>query len=553
MSDSENKTELIRKAFEYKSKKQYKEAISTLRSALELNVDTHENAEIYSQIGELYLIMEDSDSALKEFQNALVINGSHKFSIQKCFDIYFKKEQYQKALYIAQKICENERNAITYLNYFKVLYKLEKFQDIIEIFNSLNEDIKLEPDILYLISLVDKEKQEMLLKKILEIDESHENANLDLAQIAFKNKDLNLLIKCCINLDENIPEVSYYLGIIEIKNKNYNKAISYIVNAIKKDKNKNDYYFDLAKAYIDITYYVEAIESLSLSIKHSLMTGTKENLDEKYFLIGWLLYKKEDYQNALLNLNMVDKNSKFHTNAEIIIQAINMQIDNSAKVKDKLEKMYVRQSENIILLDTLAIVYKNLKMTKNAIKIYNKALKLHPESLFYRLELIDLYIDINMYSDAMTQIEQVKKINKNCVNIYNSLARIYYRLNDYTNALANIDEYLNLDKNNAESYYFKGLILNDLNKFEDAKTSIYSAITLKPDNAKYYSQMARSYFGLGQYEDALLYSKEAIELSPSDINYKKQGYEIALKLDDKEKISLYEKQLKRSESILKNM
>lgn len=553
MSDSDNKTELIRKAFEYKSKKQYKEAINAMRSALELKVNTHEDAEIYSQIGELYLLLNDADSALKEFQNALIINGSHKSSIQKCFEIYFKKEQYQKALYLAQKICENEKNPITYLNYFKVLYKLKKFQDIIEIFNSLNEDIKLEPDILYLISLVDKEKQEMLLKKILEIDENHENANLDLARIAFKNRDLNLLIKCCINLDENIPEVSYYLGIIELKNKNYTKAINYIVNAIKNDNFKNDYYFDLAKAYIDITYYIEAIDALNFSIKHSLVTGSKENLDEKHFLLGWLLYKEKDFHSALMNLNMVDKHSKFYSNSEILIQAINMQIKNPACVKDKLENMYKKQKDNIILLDTLATVYKYLKMPKKAIEIYNKALNLHPESLFYRLELIDLYIDVNMYSDAMTQIEQVKKINKNCANVYNSLARIYYRLEDYTNALTNIEEYLNLDKNNSESYYFKGLILNDLNKFKDAKTAIYSAITLKPDCAKYYSQMARSYFGLEQYEDALLYSKEAIELAPSDINYKKQGYEIALKLNDKDKIALYEKQLKRTESVLKNI
>ena len=103
------------------------------------------------------------------------------------------------------------------------------------------------------------------------------------------------------------------------------------------------------------------------------------------------------------------------------------------------------------------------------------------------------------------------------------------------------------------TYSFKGLILNDLNKFKEARTCIYSAITLKPDCAKYYYQMARSYFGLEEYEDALLYSKEAIELNPDDISYKKQGYEIALKTGNKELISLYEKQLKRSEKIIKGI
>ena len=418
MSESDKKIELISKAFALKNQKKYQEAIDTMRSALEINVNTHENAEIHSQIGELYILMNDLDSALNEFQKALSIDGTHKYSIQRCFEIYYKQNQYQKALYLAQKICEYEKNQISYLNYFKVLYKLEKFQDIIEIFNSLNEDIKLDPNILYLISLVDNDKKEQILCKILEIDDSFELANLDLAKIAFKNGDWNKLVQCCINLDNNIPDVAYYLGMIEAKNKNYNKAAEYIISAIKNDNNKNDYYFDLAKIYIDIAYYTEALECLNRSIKYSLINNTKENLSEKYFLSGWILYKNLEYQNALLNLNLVEKNSKFFTSAKIIIQTINLQNENLPKAKDILENMYKSHSDNSILLDALAMAYKNLKMPNKAIEIYSQALALHPESIFYRLELIDLCIDVNMYSDAMTQIEQVKHINKNHVSIY---------------------------------------------------------------------------------------------------------------------------------------
>ncbi len=551
MNKADNKIELIRKAFEKKSRKQYEEAVSFLNEALKIDVNTHENAEIYAQIGEIHLLMGEVDLALNDFQKALSIDGSHKFSIQKCFDIYFQKEQYQKALHLAQKICENEKNTTSYCDYFKVLYKLGKYQDIIEIFNSLDEEIKLEPEILYLLSLVDVEKKEVLLKKVLELDDTHKNANLDLAKISFEKKDYKTTIKCCINLDENIPEVSYYLGIINAK-PNPNKSIEYLINAIKYDNNKNDYYFDLAKIYIDITYYTEALECLSQSIKYSLINDKKENLDEKYFLSGWILFKKQEFQNALLNLNLVNEKSKFYTNAKILIQAINLQNENLAQAKETLEKIYTEQPENKILLDTLAMVYKNLKNPKKAIEIYKKALTLSPESLFYKLELIDLYIDINLYAEAMVQIDKIKQTNKNCVSIYNSLARIYYRLKDYTNALNNIEEYLKLDKNNAESFYFKGLILNEIKEYQKAKSSIYSAITLNPNNAKYYSQMAKSYFGMNEYEDALLYAKEAVELNPNEINFKKQILEIAQKLGNKEQIEFYEKQLKRSENILKS-
>ena len=552
MNENEEKIELLKKAFEFKSKNKFDEAVISLSAALKLENGTNEKLELHSQLGELYILLGDLDNALKEFQNALSIDRNHKYSAQKCFDIYFNKKQYLKALHLAKEICEKEKNATNYLNYLKTLCELNKFGDVIEIFNSLDENIKLEPDILYLISLVDENKKEALLNRIIDLDDTHQKANLDLAKIAFEKNDFNKVIQCCVSLDENIPEVSYYLGMIDFKRNNPNGAIEHLIYAIKNDNNNNDYYFDLAKIYIDIAYFKEALECLKQSVKYSLVKNKKENLDEKYFLCGWIYFKEKDFQNALLNLNLVSEKSSFYTNSKIIIQAVNIQNQNFSQAKKILEEIYEQQPQNPILLDALALTYKNLKMPNKAIEIYSKALKLHPTSLFYKLELIDLFIDINMYQDAMAQIEQVKTEYSNCANIYNSLARIYFRLKDYKNALDSMEEYLKLDKNNPESYYFKGLILNTTEKFEEAKTSIYRAITLNPDIAKYYHQMAKSYFGLKQYDDAVLYEKEAIELNPDDINFKKFCYEIALKIGNKEQILLFEKQLRRSEKILTN-
>ena len=70
MSESDKKIELISKAFALKNQKKYQEAIDTMRSALEINVNTHQNAEIHSQLGELYILMNDLASALNEFQKA---------------------------------------------------------------------------------------------------------------------------------------------------------------------------------------------------------------------------------------------------------------------------------------------------------------------------------------------------------------------------------------------------------------------------------------------------------------------------------------------------
>lgn len=552
MEENKEKIELIKKSFELKHIKKYKEALELLYKALEYDDVKQDNVELLSQIGDLHIKLKNYDRALDEFQKALAINKRHQYSIQKCYDIYYETNKLNKALNIAQKMCEENKTPHSYYNYFKVLIKLDKAQDAIEVFNSLPDEIKLDSDILYLISTISSGvKKKILLERILSINAYNVNANLDLAAIEFESGNYSKVIQYCLNIEEDNPMALYYLAMVESKNKNYTKAIDLFTNAIKIDNDTHDFYYDLAKAYCDIAWFDEALCSLKKSINLDLARNNNNNLDEKYFLIGWILIKQNKLQKALLNLNLVDKSSKMYESAQILIQIINLKSMNLSSAKKRLEEYYEKDKDNTILLDTLANVYKELKLYKQAIKIYSDALKINPNSIYYTLEIIDLLIDEKEYDKAIEMIEKFSEKYQNCANIYNSLARIYYRLHDLDNALNAINKYLELDSNNAEAFYFRGLILNDLAQYEDARSSIYNAIKLNPNIAKYYSQMARSYQNLKEYKNALLYSKEAVEIDPNEINYKKQAYEISLLIGDKSQIEMYKNQLERSEKILK--
>lgn len=552
MEENKEKIELIKKSFELKNLKKYKEALALLYKALEYDNINQDNVELLSQIGDLYIQLKNYDRALDEFQKALAINKRHQYSIQKCYDIYYETNKFNKALSIAQKMCEENKTPQSYYNYFKVLIKTDKAQDAIEIFNSLPDEIKLDADILYLISTISNgAKKKLLLERVLSINPYYTKANLDLAAIEYENGNYSKVIQYCLNIEQDEPMALYYLGLTESKNKNYAKAIDLFTNAIKIDNDNHNFYFDLAKAYCDIAWFDEALCALKKSINLDLARNTTNNLDEKYFLAGWILIKQNKLQKALLNLNSVDKNSKMYENAQILIQIINLKSMNLSLAKKRLEEYYEKEKDNTILLDTLANVYKELKLNKQAIKLYSDALKINPNSIYYTLEIIDLLIDEKEYDKALEMIEKFSEKYQNCANIYNSLARIYYRLHDLNKALESINRYIELDNNNAEAFYFRGLILNDLSHFEDARNSIYNAIKLNPNIAKYYSQMARSYQNLNEYKNALLYSKEAIEIDPNEINYKKQAYEISLLIGDKNQIEMYKNQLERSEKILK--
>ncbi len=545
------KIELIRKSFELKQLKRYKEAIELLYKALEYDDNEYDSVELLSQIGDLHISLKNYDRALEEFQRALSINNQHVYSLQKCYEIYIRTNRFNKALKIAQNLCEGHKSPESYYAYMYALIKLEKYQDAMDVFNSLDDSIKMDCDILYLISTIYPEKRVQFLEKILSLDSSNLNANLDMATIEFEKGNYSKVISYCLNIDKEDPLALYYLGYIELDRRNYGKAIELFVKAINLDTKNRDFYLDLAKAYSDICWYDEALLAIKKSINISLIKNDHDSLDEKYYLSGWILVKQNKFSRALLNLKAINKKSKYYEHAQILIQIINLKNTNLASAKKKLEQYYENDKTNPFLLDALALVYKELKMYRKAINIYSRALELYPSSIYYAQEKIDLLIDDKDYEDAMFLINQTKEKYENCANIYNSLARIYYRLNKLDDALDSLNRYVELDNNNAEVFYFRGLILNDLSRFEEAKDTIFIAIKLNPAVAKYYCQMARAYTGLEDYESAILYAKEAIEINPSEIKFKKQAYEISMHLGDNKQASILKNQLKRSEKISK--
>ncbi len=545
------KIELIRKSFELKYLKKYKEALELLYKALEYDDYNQDSVELLSQIGDLHIQLKNYDRALDEFQKALAVNKHHQHSIQKCYDIYFMTEQYQKALKSAKSLFSENQNTESAYNLIQILIKLENYQEAMDIFNSLDEELKLDCNILYLISTISKEKRKLILEKIISLDETHEEANIDLAEIEFNKGNYDEVIKYCINIEQDNPLALYFLAVIESKKKNYSKAIELFLKAIELDNDKHDFYFELAKTYINISWLSEALTMLKRSINWSLIKDDNKNLDEKYLLSAWILIRQKQYSKALLNLNSIPESSAFYNNAKILTQAVNLENMDIATVIKELEQLHSSENDNPFLLDTLAAAYKELKLYKKAIDIYDRALKYYPESIYYNLEIIDLLIDDKNYQKAFDMINNFITKYQNCANIYNSIARIYYRLNKLDEANYSLDEYLKLNINNPEVYYFKGLILNDLTRFQEAKTMIYNAIKLDPTKAKYYSQMARSYCGLKEYDSALLYVKEAIEIDQNEISYKKQAYDISVLSGSENQIQIFKNQLKRSEEILK--
>lgn len=556
MENTESSIYFIKKSFELKNLKLYKEAIEMLYKALSCDdLAGDKNIEIIAQIGDLYYLLKNYERAIEQYEKVLDKNNSHIHSLHKLCEIYFILQNYTKALEIAKDLCKKAKSVENHINYFKVLFKLNLFDEIKELYKNLEDDALHNEEIMYIVSKTQPDNRFELLEEIIKLNPNNIEAKLDLGILCFEKEDFEYSKELFefITKIENNPKALYYLGRIFNKKNEYTKAIDCLLKAIKYDKEKvNEYYFELAKAYCDINWLNEAQIAIlrSLSIL-SNSTPYADSIDEHYFLLAWIYFKKNDIKNAILNLDMIEKHSRIYNKAQVLKNMLEFKKGNIIEAKLNLEKLYETDKDNPLLYSSLGEIYKELKFYKKAIEIYKEGLKFFPDSFGYLSEIVDILIDDKNYDEALKYADDFIKNYPNCPSAHNSLARIYYRQKEYEKALVELTKLVKLDKNNAEAFYFTGLILNDLGNPDEAMKNLTVALNLNPTRAKYYAQISRAYNLAEHYADALLFIKEAIELAPEEVSYKKQAAMIAHEIGDEKEAKFYQNLVQSSENIIK--
>ena len=556
--EENNYLKYIKQSFELKNQKLYKEAIEVLYKVLSDDVDEKTTVEVISSIADLHFLLKNYDRAIEQYEKVLEIDKNHEHSQNKLYEIHFLLKEYEKALNLIQKICENSRKPLDFVKYFSVLLKLGRANEILKIYEGLDEELKGDPDILYIISLLDEKNKKEILKKVVELSPTFCEAKFDLALIYFNEEDYKNSEKLTDEIlkIKKDPMSYYYKALMQVKRKDFFAAIDNFHLAIKLSKGIfQEFYLELAKAYMDVNWFDEAIATLKKSITLCIQQNEPKNvIDKRYLLLAWVFEKQKDYDNALFNLTLIDANSPYKLQADILKYVIEYKKGNIVSAKEKLELIYNQNpkvQDDLTLLDTLGSIYKDLKLDKKAIEFYEKHLEQYPNSIHTVSEYVDLLIDNEMYEKAEELIEKYSSYGE-IASFLNSRARIYYRKKEYDNAINSLDKLIEYDKNNAESYYFKGLILNKKEEYKKALNFIVTALELNPQPAKYYFQAAVSNLGLGFYNDAMLYIKEAVEIDPNDLNYKKFAADIAEKSGNIHESEFWNSIVRGSEKIIKN-
>lgn len=286
---------LLKEAFELKSKGYYRHAIETFYKALAIDNNSYE---LILEIANLYYLLKKEEHALTYIEQALKLNPIHIPSLTLLKKIFIDKKAWDKAEQTANniyKISENENHLAEVLN---LLNKQNKYNEVLSY-----EKETSNPNLLYELAyakLFTNQAEGGLeyINKALEIENDDKFLFLK-SNLLFKldrNEECKEILKN-INTLEDDAEFLNFVGLVEQYDGNYDSAIQKFMNAINITPNNDVYYYNCASTYFKMNKIDEAKKFYNLAISIN-----PEN-QSYHFALANLYYSEKHYKRAMEELN----------------------------------------------------------------------------------------------------------------------------------------------------------------------------------------------------------------------------------------------------------
>ena len=218
-------------------------------------------------------------------------------------------------------------------------------------------------------------KSEIFIKKLLEIDKNHYEAQRDLGFIEYTKNNINVaqtILEKIVNEKNNDPFALNILGLIFLKKELIEKAKKLFDRAITVNPKYIDSYNNLGKTYFDL-----------------------EDLDKAFILFKKAYKIDKNFAKTLINignyLSLKDKN-QFAVNA--------------------YKKALLYEPQNTEIFSNIALAYARNKDFDNTKKYYDKSIINKNANPSLNLSLSYLYIYKNQFDQAWKLFESRKETSK---------------------------------------------------------------------------------------------------------------------------------------------
>lgn len=150
----------------------------------------------------------------------------------------------------------------------------------------------------------------------------------------------------------------------------------------------------------------------------------------------------------------------------------------------------------------LGIIAMHEARFKDAIKYFEKSLKILPKATVLRNYLGICYNNVGLYNEAITEFEKVVNEKEDGIQINVRLALAYYNKGDHNSAIQKLKTTIASKPKHADLRHLLGLVLCNINDYEAGINEFSKAIEINPAYVEALRKLGLAYAAIEKYEDA---------------------------------------------------
>ena len=209
--------------------------------------------------------------------------------------------------------------------------------------------------------------------------------------------------------------------------------------------------------------------------------------------------------------------------AEQVVQALQSKLGDEEKRALAKKPTENPEAHRLYLLGRYEFAKYNQAGWSNAIRYYERALKLDPNYALAYCGLADNYAYMGSVvmpeRDAIAKekefVEEALALDPELAEAHMSLAVALVGSFDWRNGLKEFDRALKLNPNLAFAYELQAWTLNGLGRFDEAIAKVKKAVELDPLNPFFQMSLSFYQYWAGEYDNAIAQARKTLEMDPN--------------------------------------
>lgn len=407
----------------YSVKGEYEKAITEYSKLVKLKPDDSRG---YSKLGLTFLLVNSDDKALEAFNHSLDFNPSDFVAHNGLGELFYKRQFYDKAfleLTKSLKIKPDQTSPI-HRNLALVLHKMGKKEESFTEFQAALKQDNNDKVAMRMLSEIYLEKKDYnqaipLLTTLIKLDGKNPLTFQLLGKSYLANQHFDKafpILKKLVQLSPDSREGNLGLGELYVRRKEFDKAEKVLLKSAKLLPDNFMVYSNLGKTYLALDkndealkYYLKAVKidpknSDILKSIGDLYVQNKSPDNAINHFNKALKINPKDYSTYFGLCNAYTKKGYFSKAIGLCKNALDIKPDDPF-VLNRLAWLYAKKSVSLNegiqisllsmelmpntpeFIDTLSELYFKKGNRKKAIETINKAIKLAPQSLYYKKQL----------------------------------------------------------------------------------------------------------------------------------------------------------------------